>query len=236
MDCGLERSPFSGEVSGRTEATWVKPELVAEVKFTERTGDGRLRAPVFVRLREDKPAREIERVAVVSTPSEGKKRRDDDPPGPKAAKGKKAIEDVLEQLSAAKDKLRLNIEGHRIELSNLDKVFWPAQGKQRELTKLDLLVYLTKVSPWLLPHIKDRPLTLKRYPDGIYGESFFQKHWADPLPPFVDTVLLFSDTEGDQEYLLCNNLPTLLWLGADRRHRTTYLVLTSRPGTGSNSA
>ncbi|MCJ7491039.1 MAG: ATP-dependent DNA ligase, partial [Dehalococcoidia bacterium] len=77
----------------------------------------------------------------------------------------------------------------------------------------------------------DRPLTLKRVPDGIEGESFFQKHWSDPLPAFVDRVLLFSETEGDQEYLLCNNLPTLLWLGqvADIELHTWYSRIDPEP-------
>ena len=219
-----DRSPFAGEVSGRTEAVWVKPELVAEVKFAQRTSDGRLRVPVFLRLREDKPPKEVERVEPVTVPNEGRWSKEDDPHGTKAPVRWQEVESVLEQLSMAKDKLALKVEGHRLALSNLDKVFWPPVGKQRALTKLDLLAYLTRVSPYLLPHLKDRPLTLKRYPDGINGESFFQKHWSDPLPAFVDKVLLFSETEGDKEYLLCNNLPTLLWLGqiADIELHTWY--------------
>ena len=221
----LERSPFSGEVSGRAEATWVKPELVAEVKFAERTSDGRLRVPVFTRLREDKPAKQAERIDAVAAPAGGKSRSGDAPPARKAPVRGQEVDAVVEQLSTAKDKLELRVEGHRISLSNLDKALWPARGRQRALTKLDLLLYLAKVSPWLLPHLKDRPLTLKRYPDGIEGESFYQKHWSDPLPAFVDKVLLYSDhLEGDQEYLLCNNLPTLLWLGqiADIELHTWY--------------
>jgi bifunctional non-homologous end joining protein LigD len=218
-----ERSPFTGEVSGKTEATWVKPQLVAEVKFAERTSDGRLRAPVFMRLREDKPPKETERVEVVSSPSKEPTRKKDSPNHRKTS-GKKEIDAALDQLSSRGDTLRLTVEGHRIELTNLNKALWPAGGKQRALTKRDLMVYLTKVSPWLLPHIKDRPLTLKRYPDGIYGLNFFQKHSADPLPPFIDTVVLYSDTEGDQEYLLCNNLASLVWLAqiADIELHTWY--------------
>jgi len=228
----VERSPFSGEVSGRAEATWVKPELVAEVKFAERTSDDRLRVPVFMRLREDKPAKQTERVEVVPAPAGGKRRLDAGLPATRTPVRKQEIDAVADQLSTANDKLTLKVEGHRLSLSNLDKALWPANGKQRALTKLDLLVYLTKVSPWLLPHLKDRPLTLKRYPDGIDGESFYQKHWSDPLPAFVDRVLLYSDhKEGDQEYLLCNNLPTLLWLGqiADIELHTWYSRIDPEP-------
>jgi bifunctional non-homologous end joining protein LigD len=226
-----DKSPFTGEVAGRAEATWVKPELVAEVKFAQRTSDGRLRLPVFLRLREDKPPKEVERVEPVTVPNEGRRSKADDPPVTKAPVRPQEVESVLEQLSMAKDKLALKVESHRLTLSHLDKVFWPPAGKQRALTKLDLLVYLTKVSPYLLPHLKDRPLTLKRYPDGINGESFFQKHWSDPLPAFVDKVLLFSETEGDKEYLVCNNLPTLLWLGqiADIELHTWYSRVDPEP-------
>ncbi len=223
------RSPFTGEVNDRgREATWVKPELVAEVKFAQWTDDGRLRAPVFLRLREDKPKEEVERVDVVDAPSGG---GTGDPTPARPVVDQRDVEAVLDQLSSAKRKLTLKVQGHQITLNNLDKPLWPAFGKRRALTKLDLLVYLTKASPCLLPHLKDRPLTLKRYPNGIDGESFFQKHYENGAPPFVEKVLLFSDTEGDQEYLLCNNLPTLLWLGqiADIELHTWYSRTSPEP-------
>ncbi len=228
---GTERSPFGGDVSGRAEATWVKPELVAEVKFAQRTSDGRLRVPVFLRLRGDKSPKEVERVEAVPPPAGGKRSSNDDAQAAETPGRKEDVDATLEQLSTAKDKLTLRVEGHRISLSNLDKALWPARGRQRALTKLDLLVYLTKVSPWLLPHLKDRPLTLKRFPGGIDGESFFQKHWVGTLPAFVERVVLFSETEGDQEYLLCNNLPTLLWLGqiADIELHTWYSHIDPKP-------
>jgi bifunctional non-homologous end joining protein LigD len=97
-------------------------------------------------------------------------------------------------------------------LSNLDKALWPETSASRALTKRDLLVYLGRVAPYLLPHLKDRPLTLSRYPNGIYGQHFFQKHYQ-PVPGFVETVYLSSHNTPAREYLLCNNLATLLWLG-----------------------
>jgi len=97
-------------------------------------------------------------------------------------------------------------------LSNLDKELWPETDRSRAITKRDLITYLVKVATWLLPHLKDRPLTLSRYPNGIYGQHFFQKHYQ-PVPDFVDTVPLSSRDAPDQDYLLCNNLATLLWLG-----------------------
>ena len=73
--------------------------------------------------------------------------------------------------------------------------------------------YFAGLGPALLPHLRDRPLTLTRYPNGIHGESFYQKHWEHRLPEFVETVELFSShNEGAREYIVVNNLPTLVWL------------------------
>ncbi len=210
-----QECPFEGEVPtmgmwrrpGKAEGpiSWVRPELVAQVKFAEKTSDGILRAPVFLGLRDDKVAREVvEEVLAPPTPSE----------------------DLVEQLlNHTGDKLALEVEGHEIALSNLNKVFWPAHGEQRALTKRDLIVYFIKVAPYLLPHLQDRPLTLVRFPNGINGGHFYQKHYEQGLPPFVETTWLYSDqNKGDGEYLRVNNLPTLVWLGqlADIELHTWY--------------
>jgi bifunctional non-homologous end joining protein LigD len=201
--------PFSDVPPVNAPTTWVRPELVVEVKYAERTRDGRLRSPVFLRVREDKPASDV-RVAVAEPPAPVRA-VEESPTAP--ARGL-PVEDVLEQLAAPKGRITLEAGPHKIPLTNLDKPLWPAAGGRRPLTKRDLLAYLAKVSPYLLAHLRDRPLTLLRFPDGIEGQRFYQKHWEQPLPPFVETVRLFSEhNEGDQEYLLCNNLATLLWLG-----------------------
>ena len=104
---------------------------------------------------------------------------------------------------------------HRIRLTHLDRVYWPADPalKQAALTKRDLLRYFAQVSPFIVPHLTDRPLTMIRMPEGIQGQRFFQKHWEQERPDFVETITVFSDHKDEShEYLLCNNLPTLLWL------------------------
>ena len=119
------------------DVVWVKPQLVAEVKFAEWTHDGHLRAPVYLGLREDKAADEVVR----ETPS-------------------------------------------RVKLSNLDKVFWADEG----ITKGDLLDYYAAIAPVVVPHLGDRPFTMRRYPDGAAGKAFFQKdapkHMPDWIPRF----------------------------------------------------
>jgi len=192
--------PFSEtpELNGPT--TWVAPETVAELSFHSWTDDDHLRAPVFVRLRDD-----VDPATV--------RRADGGRAAASAAAG--PVADVVAQLAAAKAGLTLAVGTHRIKLTNLDRVYWPA-APERNLpayTKRDLLVYLAQVSSYMLPHLADRPLTMIRMPDGIRGQRFFQKHWEQARPDFVESITVFSGSKDEQhEYLLCNNLPTLLWL------------------------
>ncbi len=204
--------PFESSPPHSPSVIWVRPELVAEVKFAQWTHDGMLRAPVFMRLRDDKPAREVHRTGIAHL-AEGSRL----PARGERATSGDSLKAVLDQLGTDKEKFHLEIGEHRLQVSNLDKPLWPASGKRRALTKRDLLNYLTRISPYVLPHLKDRPLTLTRYPDGIRGERFYQKHYDDKLPAFVETVPIFSEHDehkrGVQDYMMCNNLATLLWLG-----------------------
>ena len=220
-----DECPFDAEVPkygmwhrpGKADGpiSWVKPDLVAQVKYAEITSDGILRAPVFLGLREDKASREVGVLEAVQPPTLDTGAASDD-----------QLASIVEQLqNHTGEKLTLEVEGHEIALSNLNKVFWPAHGTQRALTKRDLVVYFARVSPYLLPHTKDRPLTLVRFPNGINGGHFYQKHYEQGLPPYVQTTLLYSDqNKGDGEYIRINNLPTLIWLGqlADIELHTWY--------------
>jgi bifunctional non-homologous end joining protein LigD len=136
----------------KDDVVWVKPELVAEVEFVEWTHDGRLRAPSFQGLREDKSAREVRR---------------EEPLPPVIRKGDRVL-----------------------ELSNLDKVFFPDDG----ITKGDLIAYYRAVAPVVIPHMRDRPFTLKRYPDGIAGGFFFQKDAPKHMPEWIPTVEVEATT------------------------------------------
>ena len=193
-------NPFATKPELNAPTTWVEPEVVAEVKFQGWTGDGSLRAPVFLRLRDDIDPKKVRRAAE-----------------PDAVKPAKVSE--LDELVAQIDKARANativVGGHPLKLTHLDRVYWPADPalKQPALTKRDLLRYFAQVAPFMLPHLADRPLTMIRMPDGIKGQRFYQKHWHQERPKFVDTITLYSSSKDEShEYLLCNNLPTLLWL------------------------
>ncbi len=199
------RRPFAEEPPLNAPATWVEPKLVAEVSFQGWTQDGALRAPVFVRLREDLDAKAVRREEW-GPASAGTAAR---------SVGTTARSDLLAQLDNGKNAFTLEVGAHRIKLTHLDRVYWPADAAlgQPALTKRDLLRYFAQVSPFILPHLADRPLTMIRMPEGIRGERFFQKHWTQVRPDFVESLTVFSGHKDEpHEYLLCNNLPTLLWL------------------------
>ena len=192
--------PFEAKPELNAPATWVEPEVVAEVKFQGWTGDGSLRAPVFLRLRDDMDAASVRRAETLqeTVPSRGSE-----------------IEEVVRQLEKCRASGTIPVGSHAIRLSNLERVYWPADPglKQPALTKRDLLRYFAQVSPFILPHLADRPLTMIRMPDGIRGQRFFQKHWTQARPKFVESITVYSGSKDEShEYLLCNNLPTLLWL------------------------
>jgi bifunctional non-homologous end joining protein LigD len=230
------KSPFKEKVPGAARIQWLRPKLVTEVKFAEWTKDAKVRAPVFMRLRDDKRPEACTREEIVhevkqQQPEEPIVHKHDD----KAARAevidldtrrtektrKKSRESgdfgidmqVLSQLENAGDKLLLQVEGQTISFSNLNKIFWPGNGGHEPLTKRDYAIYLTKVAPWILPHMKDRPLTFVRFPNGIKGGKFYQKHWEKGLPDFVEHTDIFVEhVRGAQDYVVCNNLATLLWL------------------------
>ena len=228
--------PFDEEPELNGPTTWTQPTVVAEVSYQGWTDDQHLRAPVFLRLRDDIDARKVRREAAtrvsVSEPdSPAAAPRPDDP-----------IAEVVAQLDAARRDFTLAIGKHRIKLTNLDRDYWPAHSPlgAHAVTKRDLLRYFAQVSPYMLPHLADRPLTMIRMPSGIDGERFFQKHWEQERPDFVESITVFSGHKDEShEYLLCNNLPTLLWLaqvgtlelhiwhsraknGPDAKHGTDY--------------
>jgi bifunctional non-homologous end joining protein LigD len=123
---------------------------------------------------------------------------------------------VVEQLdSVSKDNFTLDVGGTPIKLTNLSKEFWPAFEDAPARSKREMIRYYARIAPHLLPHLTDRPLTLTRYPNGIHGQSFYQKHWPSAFPEEfrVERVPLYSaHNDADGDYILCNNIQTLIWL------------------------
>lgn len=211
------RKPFPQAVEGESKVTWVEPRLVAEVRYAQRTKEGYLRFPVFLRLR---PEWDIDPSVVV---------KEDVKPSTQPS----GIESVLEQLRNPKDDFQIEVEGHKFGISSASKILWPATEDHPAVTKRDLLTYFAQVGDAMIAHLKDRPIAFVRFPDGLKGGSFFQKHWAH-RPDFVDRIDIWSNHVGaDTEYLMCNNLPTLLWLGqlAALEIHPWYSRINPRPDT-----
>ncbi len=215
------------------EVHWVKPELVAEIKYHEKTKQGLLRAPVFMHLREDidvsnlKPQRTKQTRSIDNDRGSSgvKKTRlktvksTDNGEQPSIAPAAKT--DGF--LSSGTSDGICTIDKHSLKLSHLDKILWPGDKEHEPVTKGDYLRYLTEISPHFLRFVKDRPLTMIRMPDGVLGQKFFQRHGdIKGTPEFVETVRYFSDGTGeDGQYMVCNNLATLLWcaqMGAVELH------------------
>jgi bifunctional non-homologous end joining protein LigD len=176
---------FVGPGPAEAESRWVKPELVAEVRYKEITDDGLLRQPVFLRFRDDKQPAEC---VVEGT---GRGERSESAPDP------------LPSPTAPRSPLP------EVRFTNLAKVFWPADG----YTKGDLIEYYRAVSAWMLPYLADRPLVLTRYPDGISGKSFFQKDAPQYAHDFVRTVTIWSeDSQRELDYFVCDSEASLLYI------------------------
>jgi bifunctional non-homologous end joining protein LigD len=220
----VKESPFAEKPLVNAPTQWVAPRLVAEVKYQDWTADGSLRAPVFLRLRDDIDPQGVRKSESRQAPTTG-------------GGGNPAIEEVLQQLDSKKTAFTLAVGEHAIRLTHLDRVYWPAEAslQQPALTKRDLVRYLAQVSPYILTHLADRPLTMIRMPEGIHGQRFFQKHWHQERPPFVRTITVFSGHKDEShDYLLCNNLPTLLWLA--QAGTLEFHVWHSRANLGPDAA
>lgn len=153
-------SPFSKVPKTNMPVTWVRPELVCEVKFTEITKDGRFRHPVFMRLREDA--------------------------------------DVSERGEESKFKP-----------TNLAKIYFPKDG----LSKGDVIAYYLSIAAYILPYLRDRPLSLNRFPNGIEEANFYHKDAGETVPSWIKTTQVYSEsTDKFINYVLCNDMESLAYL------------------------
>jgi bifunctional non-homologous end joining protein LigD len=180
-------SPFGGKGAprGGPGVHWVEPELVAEIEFAGFTGDGSVRQASFKGLREDKPAKAV------------------------AAEAPAPVEDVeLAQPKAAPAKRaggKASVLG--VAISNPDKPLWPDAGDGTPGTKLELAEYFEAVGPWMLEHVKGRPCSVIRMPDGIGGETFFQRHSGKGVSALIDEVTVSGDRK---PYLVFNTVESLV--------------------------
>jgi len=197
-------------------AHWVEPKLVAEVRFTEWTGDGRLRHPVFVGLREDKSAMNVTK------------------------EKEKPVEEV-ESKRERKRKSKSDVTVADVRISSPDRVVFPEQG----VTKLALAEYYHDIADWILPHVVNRPLALVRCPEGREGACFFQKHVSSAMPDAVKTVGVAEQGKNEAPHVQITDEAGLIGLvqagvleihtwgcRSDRIERPDRLVFDLDPGPG----
>jgi bifunctional non-homologous end joining protein LigD len=220
-----DTSPFADTPSTLARRThWVKPVLVAQVRYTEITDEGRLRHPAYLGLRDDKTAAEVSTSSEAgpSGPKAKRSSREVLAPAPRTKKGEQrgttrgdatsrpeaaALIDQLDALEQSRKDGRLILpDGDTLEVTNLHKVFWPEIGK----TKGDLLRHYARVAPLILPVIEDRPLVMKRLPNGVTGKAFYQHRAPEPVPPGVRAETLPDDDVPAR--LVGGSLKTLLYM------------------------
>jgi len=211
-------SPFTGAVGynkpsrfrpvpSDVHVTWLRPVLVCEIHFTEVTDDGVFRHPAFVAMREDKEAKDVVKELPTNKAAIGHKKSMTMTSTEGTHQSGSGRQKAL--LDPGRNKQSLKVGGIALELTNLDKVFWPAEG----YTKHDMLEYYHQMARYILPYLKDRPQSLNRFPDGIDGQSFYQKDVTGKVPDWVEKYPYKA--EGDKRkkhYMLCNNEASLLYM------------------------
>jgi len=191
--------------------TWLKPELVCEVAFAEVTSDGVFRQASFKGMRSDKKTKDV----VLETPKhtaetvEEAEGADNDT----HAKAIKPVKNTdRKTLLNPKDETQVRkICGHELKFTHLSKVYWPEDG----VTKRDMFNYYYQVAEYILPYLKDRPMSLNRFPNGIHGPSFYQKDVKGKAPDWITKTFPYTTSEGEhKEYLVGSDESYLLWMAS----------------------
>ena len=212
----IARSPFAERFKTNEPAHWVRPELVAQVRFTEWTDDNKLRHPVYLGLRDDKDPHDVTREDMTKPPPARTARVTSATRNTKV-KTHATSNAVVEQLRTLEDARRDGTvelaDGGRLGVTNLSKVFWPGA----KLTKGDLLRYYATVAPFVLPAVADRPLVMKRFPNGVTGPAFYQQRSRLEKPPAGVRIEILPDdldpiSEADARRFVGGNLITLLYM------------------------
>ena len=202
-----DKSPFGGKNAPRktSDVHWLKPELVAEIEFAGFTDAGNIRQAAFKGLRQDKPADEVE----AERPAMTKLAKPSAKAAAKSGKPVKARPTQAESKSA---------EVMGVIISHPDKVMWPDAGDGKGVTKLDLASYFEAVGEWMIGHIKGRPCSLVRAPDGINGERFFQRHAMKGSSNLLELVKVFGDHKPYLQIDRVEGLAAVAQIGALELH------------------
>lgn len=186
----------------KATATWLKPELICEVSYAEITSDGVMRHPSFEGMRSDKLAKDviIEKEKSIKEVVKA---------SPKINIAKPVKGDRKTLLNPSEETQVKKISGHDLKFTNLSKIYWP----DVKATKRDMLNYYYQIAPVILPYLKDRPMSLNRYPNGITGHSFYHKDMTGKAPDWVKTYEYHSDADNRvRNYLVCKTEADLLYM------------------------
>ena len=192
----------------KAEVVWLKPELVCEVSYTEITNDGVMRHPSFEGMREDKQAKDVHAEKAVAVENTVKEK-------PSIIEKNKMIKPVKvsrKTLLNPTDETQVRIiNKHELKFTNLSKIFWPKE----KFTKRDFINYYYQVAPTMLPYMKDRPQSLNRHPNGINGESFYQKDVTGKAPEWIKTFPYHSEADNrDKNFMVCTDESSLLYIAS----------------------
>jgi bifunctional non-homologous end joining protein LigD len=211
-------SPFEGAPETNEKPSWVAPKLVARVKYSGWTQEKALRHPVFIALREDMRSEECQWASEV--PAQNDASGNGAPPevaAPAIVRSPSVVgrvitkeEQVEEELFEGRaETINIELDGKRLRFTNLNKLYFPESG----YTKRNLLAYYYRIADHILPFLRDRALVLRRYPDGIKGQAFFQKDIQEGLPDWFKTVPIDSEERGKEiHYATANDRASLLFL------------------------
>ncbi|SHF28660.1 bifunctional non-homologous end joining protein LigD [Chryseobacterium arachidis] len=190
----IKSSPFEYKPKTNMPVTWTKPELVCEIKYSEITKDGIFRHPVFVAIREDKEPEEVRNSSneIINT-----------------SKSKNMKTPATRKTKSSENEKEITLNKHTVKLTNQDKIYFPKDN----ITKGDVIEYYQSVASYILPHLKNRPLSLNRFPNGIEEQNFYQKDASDNIPDWVKTTQVYSESnDKDIDYIYCNDKATLAYL------------------------
>lgn len=211
----LSTPPFAKTPKTNMPTTWVKPQLVCEIKFTEWTSDRIARHAIFMGLREDKKATDVhfEKTTsmallkkAASTPKKTTQKKNTALKKNSPQRG--STGNALVDAGVAEDQI-VAVNKQELTITNPQKLYWPKEG----FRKGDMINYYHQMAPYLLPYLLDRPHSLNRHPNGIAAPNFFQKDMAGKVPEWMETFREFSESTGKTvEYLVCKNEAALIYM------------------------
>ncbi|MEJ7557698.1 MAG: DNA ligase D [Pedobacter sp.] len=200
----------------KAKATWLKPELVCEIAFAEVTSDGVFRHPSFEGMRIDKKAKEVirevaaptqdlvDKVAEVVEEVSSETEVHETGLKPPKSETKKTLLNPKDETQVRK------VNGHELKFTHLSKLYWPEEN----ISKRDLFNYYYQIADYILPYLKDRPMSLNRFPGGIHGKSFYQKNVKDSAPDWANTFPYSTSDGEEKEYLVGTDEASLLWMAS----------------------